>query len=296
MQLDRTTIAIRERGTLDTMDLSLHVLRIYAWPLVVTMAMGVIPLMLVNHFLLNWMVEPVEEEFHFPFRYVWHITILIFLEAPLASVFATAYLGEAVFQEQPRLRDVAAKVAKTMPRIAWCQLLVRGVAPAMVVLLGVERYGSFDFFLEGFLMVALVLYAGAMRAFRPFMNEIVLLEQNPLISRKANAITVSKRSGMLHGPSGGDLFFRWCSAAMIGVFLFLSIYGTFLFLAGVFLQDWSQSPFLVQFCLPLAMWLTALYFTVVRFLSYLDVRIRQEGWEVELRLRAEAIRLANRLV
>ena len=34
---------------------------------------------------------------------------------------------------------------------------------------------------------------------------------------------------------------------------------------------------------------------VVRFLSYLDLRIRHEGWEVELLMRAEALRLATQM-
>ena len=296
MQLDRTTIAIRERGLLDTLDLSLHVLRIYGLPLIAAMALGVIPLMLVNHLLLGWMTEPVDEEMFFPFRFVWHMSVQVFLQTQLASVFATAYLGESVFQERPQLREIVVKVVKMAPRIVWCQLLMRGIAPALLVLLAIERYGQFDFFLEGFTLAVLVIFAAAMRAFRPFMNEIVLLERNPLTSRNRQVMTVGKRSSMLHGPSSGDLLFRWCGAALICICLMLSIYGTFLFISGVFLHDWTQNSFMVQFCLPLAMWITALYFTVVRFLTYLDVRIRQEGWEVELRLRAEASRLANRLV
>jgi hypothetical protein len=31
--------------------------------------------------------------------------------------------------------------------------------------------------------------------------------------------------------------------------------------------------------------------SVVRFLDYLDLRIRHEGWEVELLMKAEALRL-----
>ena len=46
---------------------------------------------------------------------------------------------------------------------------------------------------------------------------------------------------------------------------------------------------------PAALWLIAGYMAVVRFLNYLDLRIRHEGWEVELRLRAEAVRLASKL-
>ena len=296
MQLDRTTIAIRERGVLDTLDLSLHVLRIYAVPLTATMALGVIPLMLINQLLLGWMTEPISDDIVFPVRFVWHMSIQVFLQAQLASVFATAYLGEAVFEERPRLVDVIKKVFKMTPRLIWCQMLIRGVAPALLVLLAVERYGQFDFFLEGFSLAVLALYAAGMRAFRPFMNEIVLLERNPLTSRKRRVMTVGRRSSMLHGPSSGDLFVRWCGSALIGVCLMLSIYGTFLFISGVFLHEWKQSAFMIQLCLPLAMWITAMYFAVVRFLTYLDIRIRQEGWEVELRLRAEAIRLASRLV
>ena len=38
---------------------------------------------------------------------------------------------------------------------------------------------------------------------------------------------------------------------------------------------------------PATLWMVAAYFTVVRFLGYLDLRIRREGWEVELLMRAE---------
>ena len=44
----------------------------------------------------------------------------------------------------------------------------------------------------------------------------------------------------------------------------------------------------------LAIWIVVGYFSVVRFLSYLDLRIRREGWEVELRMRAEGARLTRR--
>jgi hypothetical protein len=37
------------------------------------------------------------------------------------------------------------------------------------------------------------------------------------------------------------------------------------------------------------------YFTVARFLGYLDLRIRNEGWEVELMMRAEATRMSRQL-
>jgi hypothetical protein len=49
------------------------------------------------------------------------------------------------------------------------------------------------------------------------------------------------------------------------------------------------------FYYPLALWLVVGYLTVVRFLAYLDLRIRREGWEVELMMRTEAARLTRQL-
>lgn len=295
MQLDRTRIAVRERGVLDTMDLSLHAMRVYALPLLVTMAMGVIPLAVINHLLVDWMLVMAYDRSQFPLRFVYIITLLVYIEAPLASIFASSYLGQAVFLDRPRLRDVILDVGKMFPRIVWCQLLIRGIAPAWLLLICVERYGEFDFLLEGFLLVILLLISMGLRAFRPFINEIVLLERNPLSSKNKRVMTVGRRSSMLHGASGGDLLLRGISANLIGFLLVLAVYGTFMFVLGVMRNDWSQPSLMIRFGFPLAMWITTGYFTVFRFLSYLDARIRQEGWEVELRLRAEAARLAGDL-
>ena len=52
----------------------------------------------------------------------------------------------------------------------------------------------------------------------------------------------------------------------------------------------------LHFYYPLALWLVLGFFAVVRFLGYLDLRIRREGWEVELMMRAEGARLERQLV
>jgi hypothetical protein len=223
------------------------------------------------------------------------MTVLILLEAPLASVFATSFLGQAVFLDRPKLRTVFWEVLKLLPRIAWCQVIVRGTGVVWLVLLMTERFGEVDGFLEIFVPIMLMMYVSALRAFRPFLNEIVLLERNPLLRRRPNVITIGRRSSMLHTAASGELTARWMGATMIGTLLALSFYGTMLFVSGVLLNDWSQGPIMLQVAWPVAMWMAATYLTVVRFLSYLDLRIRQEGWEVELRMRAEAARTAARL-
>jgi len=292
VQFDKTTIAVRQRGMLDTLDLSLHVLREYAGPLAAAMLLGVVPLMTVNYLVLGWMAGPWDDEAGLG-RFIYHLSLQIYLQAPLAGIFATAYLGDAVFLEEPRLRDVIRHVVRLLPRIAWCHLLVRGVAAGWVLLLTTRGEGEFDPAVEGFLLLSLVGYASLLRAFRPFINEIVLLERNPLRSQNKRVKTVGQRSGELHGASGGEWISRWLASCILGVLLVLSTYGTICFVSGVIQQDWSQGTLLVQYLLPLAMWMVACYFTVFRFLTYLDARIRQEGWEVELQLRAEASRMAK---
>ncbi len=302
MQLDSTRIAIRERSLLDTFDLALHVLRDYFKPLLITFFVAVIPLMVINDLLIGWIMD-VEyreaffylEEYGAIWRFWWNMTCLVFIEAPLASVFMTSYLGQAVFVARPSYRDVFRDVGKMWARVAWCQLLVRAILPACLVFLLVDRYEEFNPGVELVLLGAIAIYAALVRAIRPYINEIVLLERNPLISRNPSAITIGKRSKDLHGPSGGDLFARWLATALFGVLLTVSFFGTFLFCSGVFLNDWQPGPTMLRYIYPLSIWVVAGYLSVVRFLGYLDLRIRHEGWEVELRLRAEAARQAAKL-
>ncbi len=52
----------------------------------------------------------------------------------------------------------------------------------------------------------------------------------------------------------------------------------------------------VEVYVPVALWLIVIFSTVVRFLLYLDLRIRREGWEIELKVRAAANELKEQLV
>lgn len=294
MELDKTRIAVRERNVVETLDLSLHVTRFYALPLLVTMALGVVPLLILNELLVGWLETQVDNELDYPFRYVWFMSVLVFFEAPLASVFATTYLGLAVFEDRPSIGEVARRVAKHACQLAWCHLLVRGVGLVWLLALSLEGNTQSDWWIEGGLMIPLIIYAAALRSMRPFINEIVLLEQNPLMKSADHEMTIYRRSVMLHSAAGGDLLSRFVASAIIGTLLILALFGLLLFCSGVFLHDWGQGHVMLRLLLPLCMWLVVGFLTVFRFLSYMDTRIRQEGWEVSLLLRAEASRLAAR--
>jgi len=301
VQLDNTHIAVRERNLKDICDLSLHVMRQFWRPIVLTSLVGAIPLMVINHLLIGWMMQIGNNNAFFYLdesaaitRYVWNMSLLIAIEAPLASIFATAYLGQAVFFDRPNVRDVFADVFKMLPRILWCQLVVRGILPAWLLMMAIPRHEDLVFGVEVMLFPMLAVYAIGLRAFRPFINEIVLLERNPLFSRNQTIMTVSRRSAQLHSPSSGDLVSQGLAMCVMTVCLAIAMFGNFVFVKGVLANSWKVTPFMLLYAMPLACWMVAIYLNVVRFLRYLDLRIRHEGWEVELRMRAEANRMANK--
>ncbi|HEX5103434.1 MAG TPA: hypothetical protein VFV87_06465 [Pirellulaceae bacterium] len=312
MQLDNTRIAIRERDLLETLDLALHVTRQFAGPWLICSLLGIVPLALVNYALVGWMIPWGWDEEGLPWRYLWSMSILVYLEAPLASAFVVAYLGPAVFLETKTIRQVVSDVFHYALQISLCQFLLRGVLAAWLLYFLVERY-QFSGPVEGFLLPCLALYATGMRAFRPYINEIILLERNPLRSNNPNVITVNKRSSHIHGPYSGDLFIRWLGLALIALLLIFMVLATAIVVQGVLIGRWpfvfdtTRGPapwdwivwqlnwFEAQVAFPLCIWLIVAFMSVVRFLSYLDLRIRHEGWEVELLMRAEAMRLAARM-
>jgi hypothetical protein len=306
MQLDRTRIAIRERGLLETIDLALFVIRDFVGPIIGCALLAIMPLALINYALVGWMAPTEYDTDVIGFRYLWNMTVLIFLEAPLASVFIVAYLGPAMFLEDRTIRQVAGDVLRQSAALFLCQGLLRGVLIAWLLYLTTDRLEA-NGFVEGFLMFVLCAWAAAIRAFRPYVNEIVLLEKNPLWSRKGGAITVTRRSSHLHSPYSGDLFVRWIGAAGIVALLTLVVLYAAYMIQGVLVSDWAfyisqeHGPILnldwfkLEVVYPACLWLVVAFWAVVRFLSYLDLRIRHEGWEVELLMRAEALRLATPL-
>src|SRR5688572_31776025 len=100
MQLDNTRIAIRERDLLETLDLALHVTRQFAGPWLLCSLLAIVPLALINYALIGWMLPADLDDQAIPARYLWNMIVLIYLEAPLASIFVVAYFGPAVFLEK----------------------------------------------------------------------------------------------------------------------------------------------------------------------------------------------------
>lgn len=296
MELDRTHVAIRARSFSELADLSLLVLRRYPQAITIGFFLGALPWILANGLLLGWMLGSVEElgfvdqdASQAQIRYLWLTSALVFLQTPVAGVFATTYIGEAIFQRQPPWPRVIRETLRLAPRALWTLGVVRGPLPAML-LLAFTWHRPFSWTVEILALFLLVAWGAALRAFRPFVPEILLLERCPLRKGKTQTLTLGTRSRLLHLPLGGELFGRFFLASLLltilaGVLFFsLAFCAQYLFMT----YRWSLGMLLVVY--PLTLWTVAGFATLFRFLSYLDTRIRLEGWEVELLLKAEARR------
>ncbi|MEO1617099.1 MAG: hypothetical protein AAFV88_14705 [Planctomycetota bacterium] len=296
MQLDQTHVAVRVRTLTELGDLALVVLNRYPLPILITFALGALPWLICNAVLLSWI--PIEEaRFGLDdseavwqlLRYVCAMSLLVFLQAPAAGVITTIFLGQAVFEETPNWRSACTVAREQFGRWFYCLAIRRLVLPTMI-LYGVRWFQPYNNFLDITLPLLIMLLAMVIRANRPFLPEMILLERCPMRSKNENEITLARRSRALHRVAGGDINGRWLGVALILVVLFGGFFYSLIWLTGITTGYWYPGllAFLVWF--PLALWMVAGLSVVVRMVSYLDARIRMEGWDVELAVRAEVIR------
>jgi hypothetical protein len=178
------------------------------------------------------------------------------LEAPLATAPLTVMLGGLMFDQRPTIGRVVSTIA-------------RSAVPLIVV--------------HGFLRIVLFFLIPSRLA---FANEVILLERGRWWS-------IFRRGGDLCSGRAGELFLLGIlQLALVYLFATMFYIGTGRLYQAVMVEEltWdfpSQELFAgLRFQIP--MWLIVAFFAVVRFLTYIDQRIRLEGWEVELRLRSVA--------
>lgn len=278
-QLDEHRIAIRERKYVDLLDLSLKVVASYAGPLALAITAGAGPMFLLNHCLLAGYVDQhtvLGEPVHhlsmiagLPIGLaasaglVWYMLIvllLIFLEMSLATAATTLYLGQAVFSGQPDARRIWREFRQSLPQLLVLQSLLR---PLLL--------------------------------FYPYLDEVILLERNPMRAPDRGKLSTMGRCHELHrGGIANGIVFRLVGLGT-GVVVFAGIWLAILAARAILLGTLAIDLPMQTVYFQLSVWGAVGFFCVVRFLNYLNLRIRREGWEVELKLRAEAARLAKGL-
>lgn len=268
MQLDKARIVVRERSFLDVLDLTLQVIRRCAGPLAVALAVGIVPVFLFNAYWLSGWEEP-DDTWGFPWAYMLLLPLWVLWEIPLATAPATLYLGQFVFQERPSASRVATEFVKSLPQLVLYQVLFRAVLVWLVVT-WLWLFSQYN-----------------------YLNEVILLERNPLRQKSPARPSTQRRCQTLHSRVGGDLLARSIGSAAIGGLLLLSFWGSIWAFRRLLFGESDIPVAMFTHYFQASLWLVVGFFTVARFLSYLDLRIRREGWEVELVMRAESQRLAG---
>ena len=190
--------------------------------------------------------------------------LLWMIEAPLATAPLTVVLGGLMFGHRPTVGKVLAS-------------LMKAAIPLIVV--------------HGFLRVVLFFWVPTRLT---FANEVILLERGKWWK-------IIARGGDLSSGRAGELFLLGV-LQLILTYLFAVLFymGTARIGQAIMAEEWTwDAPAASTYAhwrFQLPIWIVAAFFAVTRFLTYIDQRIRLEGWEVELRLRAvgEAMEEARR--
>lgn len=249
MAVDQTLVQIRERSYLDILDLALVLIRHRPITIGLTAALGIAPWALLN----AWILSEVEEG-----RAVVHLWAIV-LEAPFATAPLTIVLGGMMFGSTPRPGQVIGAMFRQLLPMLMYQFVLRSILIASMVL------------------------AWLIPVRQVFMNEVLLLERGKW--RRAWG-----RCTDLSSDRGGELFGQWMVQMAFGaVFVMAFWFATGQVLSvfeGELTWGYSELDFVFNAWIFVGVWIAVAFFAIVRFLTYIDQRIRLEGWEVELRLRA----------
>ncbi len=300
MQLDRTEIVVRARSGLELFDLSLRVLKRHLGAIALTSALFGLPLLLLDLWTVNWRLGEqglnTAARYDQPtstlgWRHALHMILLFSMQFPLISLPTTIFLGSRIFYQPLPLKELLRRLWTLAPR--W--LLVLGVFRWGLVVVALEwmidRNADLDWLTEFFLIFVVSCVILFARALYPFAPEILGLELCPLRAQQAGQITYGSRRRGLHRYLTSENFARFIATLFYGVLLVSMLVGIQLFAIGASTGVWTWNYWMSTIGLPLSLWCVGLLLAVVRFLSYLDCRIRLEGWELELRIKAEAARL-----
>jgi hypothetical protein len=246
----RTLVQVRERSFLDVLDLSLIVIRERPLTLGLAALAGVAPFAALNAWLLR---DP-----NFPDLFLIYLFIL---EIPWATAPLTVVLGGLMFGRAPSAWTVFKTIARALIPMAFYQLVIRG-----------------------FLLVSVVLFP-IVPTRLAFVDQVLLLE-------RGRWWKVVQRSAELCESRSGSRFAEWLGQMLFGVIFVIGFWaGTGAIVQVLISSEMTWQPTLASVLdvrLHLAIWLTIVFFGVARFFTYIDQRIRLEGWEVKLRLRGVA--------
>ena len=286
MQFDQTSIAIRERSSLEVFDLAANVLVRHLQPIMVLLFLNAMPFVVLDYCLIGWMTD-VSFSVELSTAYYVAVIALIVSQAQLGTCLITIFMGRVMFLEEHSIWAVLKQFLKRLPYFLYSQGILRvALFPVLVAMFTSPRDGE-EAYLMAFLGLPVIAFVGSLvRAMRPFVPEVIYLEQTPLRSR-SDLPSLSQRSRNLHMLAAASITMQSVLILLFAHLLLFSIHSVFVMADSMFSIRANSDISLQPFYILISGWLVAGFFAVVRFLMYIDVRIRQEGWSVDLKFRSE---------
>lgn len=256
MRIGELSIAVRERSLAELYDLSLLVCRRYWWQLSLLVIISYLPFLVINTLLLYH--GDVWED-----GALWYY-LLIIAEFPLISAAATLFLGNALFHGNCGILYCLRQALDNLPA-----LLTACILKVLVLLTPVH------------------------------LVEITLLEQ--LRGKRARKRGMRLLSGWRQDYLAQLLL-------NTGLFFIVGLYFIILAQSIIDVIFYARQPIILDFeesigrqmeifdlrqslAAHLVLIPTFIYLTVLRFLSYINLRTVREGWSTELQLKDAARRL-----
>lgn len=262
-------IAVRPRGILECLDLAVLVCGRHLLGVAAAVAVGAVPVILFNRLVFGATEDPQALPF---------VILLTALEMPWAAAPLTMFLGTTVF------------TGRVTPAV-WREWIRGGIGAAGPMLL-------FQGVLRSMAIVSCVCVLGPFFVLAAYyLGPVVLLERGGI------AGIVSRSIGLVRHDPARILAFLLIDGVLLGggwlagcMFLdsIVSLWsgGTIVEALAAALDslafgpdDFSPAAAFASWPSQIAFWAAAAVVTAFRFFTYLDTRIRHEGWDVELMLR-----------
>jgi len=257
MQADSLQVVVRPRGILECLDLA--VLFCGRRPLAVALAtaLGGIPCILLNN--LAYAATMDDGDNAYP------MLVLLSVETAWAAVPLTLYLGQSVFSNHFS-RHTATRA-------------FLGGLPALIVFQGILRSICVATFVGAPLIITLY-----------YLDQIILLERPSLsrVWRRRRAVNDGRGWSLLRLAIIDGLLLSVGTCLGTGFLTaFARLWNGEGVAWGAAAIDGDLIPALFSWHGQIAFFAVCGFVTVFRFFTYLDTRIRREGWDIELKLRAE---------
>jgi len=286
MQFDQTSIAIRERSTLEVFDLAANVLVRHLQPIMVLLFLNAMPFVILDYYLINWMTD-VSFSVELSTAYYAAMLALIVSQAQLGTCLITIFMGRVMFLDEYSVGAVLRQFLKRLPYFLYSQGILRLAFFAVLLAMFTSPKDTEAAHIVAWLGLPAIATLGLLiRAIRPFVPEVIYLEQTALKS-KNDLPSLGLRSSNLHTLAAGSITMQFLSMALFAPLLLLAVHSVFVMADSMFSIRANSEISLQPFYILAAGWLVAGFLAVVRFLLYIDVRIRQEGWAVDLKFRSE---------